>query len=194
MKRVAIALSVGLTLAECESSSDTGTPQQQSPSAGAVSPSPSPLPEPPPKPKPTEALLTDKFDVTYTVITTNVNFQGSPKTFRRVLVFDPRCASGPCDGRVTRTGKNGWDSKYLYLRQQGRYRWLRRYAAFTCNDTDIPANGEYVIRPMKVRLADDGLTWIVSKIEGSLHEEALKSGGCFPLAETRWVLRGKLAE
>ena len=96
--------------------------------------------------------------------------------------------------RVTRTGKNGWESKALFLGQKGRYRWLRRYAAFTCGDTDIPANGEYLIRPMKVRLAEDGLTWIVSKFEGTLHEQALKTGGCFPLAETRWVLRGKLAE
>jgi hypothetical protein len=47
---------------------------------------------------------------------------------------------------------------------------------------------------MKVRFDEDRGTWIVSKFEGSVHERALKLAGCFPLGDSRYVLRGNLAE
>ena len=113
-------------------------------------------------------------------VSTNIDFQGFSTTQQAIWVFDPRCDAGPCDGRLKRTGKNGWESRYLYLNPLGRYRWLRRNSgAFTCGDIDIPGNLEYLIRPMKVRLGEDGLTWIVSKFEGTLYEQALETGGCF---------------
>ncbi len=159
-----------------------------------VSPSatPSPSPTPPPKPaRPWEAQLVGKYEVTYTLISTNVDFTGA-KTSRRVYVIDPKCPEGPCDVRVTAKGGSGWETKALFLREQGRYRWVRRYDAYTCRETDIPANGAYLIRPLRAKLNRDLLTWVVSKFEGTLHEQALKTGGCFPLGESRYVLRGKL--
>jgi hypothetical protein len=197
---MALSLALTLTLFGCESGSGESPEEQPDPSGATTtttSQSPSPTPQPKPA-SPSDALLSGRFDVTYTVVSTNVNFEGFSMTFRAAFVFDPRCAAGPCDGRVTRPGTarvTGFDSKYLFLRPQGRYRWLlRENRAFACGDTPIPANVEYLIRPMKVRLAEDGLTWIVSKFEGSLDEQALKTGGCFPLAEAKWVLRGKLAD
>jgi hypothetical protein len=195
MKRslMLVATISGLSLVSCTTSEDE-PPAASTPSTGAVpTPSASPAPPPPKPARPSDATLTGEFDVTATLVSTSVNFRG-PRTSRYPLLFDPKCSQGPCDVLITAPGREGWDSRGLFLRQRGRYRWLRRYSPFTCDDEEIPANAEYLIRPMKVRLDEDGQTWIVSKFEGSLNERALKLGGCFPLGESRWVLRGRLAE
>jgi hypothetical protein len=162
----------------------------ESPQESAVSPSPTAPPEPT---KPSEAPLEGDFRIRYLLIQTNV--QGEKKAERRRWVFDPKCAEGPCDARVESTGGlSDWKATALYLGQHGRYRWVRRYQAFTCTTGDVtnnlPSVTEYLVRPVDVRLVEN--EWVVSKIEGTLTAEALKSCGLVGVARSRYAIRGTL--
>jgi hypothetical protein len=120
LRLVATIAGFSLLMVSCTAYEDEPSPTTRSTDGlvPTISPSPSP---PPPKPaRPSEGTLTGEFDVTASLISTTVNFQG-PRTSRYTLLFDPKCQSGPCDVLVTAPGRKGWDSRGLFLRQQGRY-------------------------------------------------------------------------
>lgn len=194
LRKGMVAVAVAMSLAACTQAEEAALRSSAAPPIPAPSSSSSPAKVPrPPKPKnPAQAPLQGSYTVKYTLVRTNVS--GADANSVGTLSFDPNCKKGPCATLVIHQSAKkaySWTARAAYVK--GRYRWTRvAHYAYSCTIagdlTKIPANTSYSLKGTKVQLIDG--QWVIARFTGEEESDGTKSGGCFPSASERYVLKG----
>lgn len=126
----------------------------------------------------------------FTLVHSNVTGATQHEVARWILT--PNCRRGPCTTRLESV-TGDYTLRVAFIK--GRYQWTRKDSVgYVCGEgasaVDIPSIEAYSLRPSAMRLVND--SWVVTRFAGVNDAKGLTSGGCFELADERFVFKGVL--